>query len=206
MPRSSSYVLNPETGEWSLSTDSASTTDSNENLDSSLDGGNLTSSTSDKNSSTGSVEKEYNSIEINTLSGDLSFIATEETIKLRAGDTVKIVGIGKHLSGDYYVKDVTRQISSSGYTHSATLIRTDFGKSLKLNSTTIEKVEEKTVQSTPKSSTTERTYTVKKGDSLWKIAKQFYGDGAMYTKIYDSNSSKVVNPRLIYIGQVLVIP
>ncbi len=51
-----------------------------------------------------------------------------------------------------------------------------------------------------------KTYTVIKGDSLWKIAKQFYGDGSKYTKIYDVNKDKVKNPNLIYPGQVLTIP
>ena len=54
--------------------------------------------------------------------------------------------------------------------------------------------------------TTGGTYTVKKGDSLWKIAKQFYGNGADYTKIAGSNTDTVKNPNLIYPGQVLMIP
>ena len=54
--------------------------------------------------------------------------------------------------------------------------------------------------------TTGGTYTVKKGDSLWKIAKQFYGNGADYTKIAGSNTDAVKNPNLIYPGQVLMIP
>lgn len=51
-----------------------------------------------------------------------------------------------------------------------------------------------------------RTYTVKRGDCLWKIAKQYYGNGAQYTKIYDANRDKIKNPNLIYVGQVFVIP
>ena len=50
------------------------------------------------------------------------------------------------------------------------------------------------------------TYTVKKGDCLWNIAKKFYGDGSKYTKIYNANKDKIKNPNLIYAGQVLVIP
>lgn len=53
---------------------------------------------------------------------------------------------------------------------------------------------------------TEKTYTVKSGDCLWKIAKQFYGSGAQYTKIYNANTDKIKNPNLIYAGQVLTIP
>lgn len=51
-----------------------------------------------------------------------------------------------------------------------------------------------------------KTYTVKKGDSLFKIAKQFYGDGKKYTKIYEANKSKIKNPSYIQVGQVLTIP
>ena len=50
------------------------------------------------------------------------------------------------------------------------------------------------------------TYTVVKGDCLWKIAKKFYGNGSQYTKIYNANRDKISNPNLIYPGQVLVIP
>lgn len=52
-----------------------------------------------------------------------------------------------------------------------------------------------------------KTYTVVSGDSLWKIAKQFYGNGAQYTKIYEANQGTIGgNPNLIYPGQVFTIP
>ena len=50
------------------------------------------------------------------------------------------------------------------------------------------------------------TYTVKRGDCLWNIAKKFYGDGSKYTVIYKANKDKIKNPNLIYPGQVFVIP
>lgn len=51
-----------------------------------------------------------------------------------------------------------------------------------------------------------KTYTVKKGDSLWAIAAKYYGKGSEYTKIYNANTDKISNPNLIYPGQVLTLP
>ncbi len=52
-----------------------------------------------------------------------------------------------------------------------------------------------------------QTYTVVSGDCLWNIAKKFYGDGSMYTAIYNANIDVIGgNPNLIYPGQVLTIP
>ncbi len=51
-----------------------------------------------------------------------------------------------------------------------------------------------------------KTYTVVRGDSLWKIAKKYYGNGSQYSKIYNANKNKIKNPNLIYPGQVLEIP
>jgi nucleoid-associated protein YgaU len=51
-----------------------------------------------------------------------------------------------------------------------------------------------------------RTYTVKRGDCLWNIAKKYYGSGTKYTKIVAANKGKIKNPSLIYSGWVLTIP
>lgn len=55
---------------------------------------------------------------------------------------------------------------------------------------------------------TTRQYTVKSGDCLWNIAKQYYGNGAQYTKIVNANQQifSKRSPNLIYAGEVLTIP
>ena len=49
-------------------------------------------------------------------------------------------------------------------------------------------------------------YTVAKGDSLSKIAKEFYGDAMKYPAIFEANKPMLKDPDLIYPGQVLRIP
>ena len=51
-----------------------------------------------------------------------------------------------------------------------------------------------------------RTYTVKSGDSLSKIAQEVYGDASQWKKIHEANKAKVPNPDLIQPGQELTIP
>lgn len=48
-------------------------------------------------------------------------------------------------------------------------------------------------------------YTVQKGDTLWNIAQRTYGHPDWQT-IYNANRDKIVNPNLIYPGQVLTLP
>jgi nucleoid-associated protein YgaU len=52
----------------------------------------------------------------------------------------------------------------------------------------------------------QQTYTVAAGDSLSKIAKQFYGNASDYMKIFDANRDKLSDPNNIKVGQQLVIP
>lgn len=213
MGRSATMTYNPQTGKWTRNSGGGSSSSSGKkssnksNNSSKGSGDNLSSKSSSKNTSGGKVEKKYNYIEVNTLSGTLNFIVNEETIKLKAGDTVKLKGLGKYLSGNYYVKDITRQISSNGYSHAATLIKTDVGASLKTSTKSKDKKKPaKKVKSSNSKDNAKRTYTVKKGDCLWNIAKKFYGNGSAYTKIYDTNTNKIADPHWIYPGQVFVIP
>ena len=52
----------------------------------------------------------------------------------------------------------------------------------------------------------QQVYTVAAGDSLSKIAKQFYGNANEYMKIFNANRDKLNDPNTIKVGQQLVIP
>ena len=52
----------------------------------------------------------------------------------------------------------------------------------------------------------EQVYTVAAGDSLSKIAKEFYGNSNEYMKIFNANRDKLSDPNTIKPGQQLVIP
>ncbi|WP_413580976.1 LysM peptidoglycan-binding domain-containing protein [Bdellovibrio sp. HCB288] len=51
-----------------------------------------------------------------------------------------------------------------------------------------------------------QTYTVKAGDTLSKIAKQFYGDSSKYEAIFEANRDILSDPNKIKPGQSLKIP
>lgn len=49
-----------------------------------------------------------------------------------------------------------------------------------------------------------RTYTIRKGDTLWSIAKREYGNGQRWKEIAQANPS--VDPKKMLIGQQVVLP
>jgi nucleoid-associated protein YgaU len=49
-------------------------------------------------------------------------------------------------------------------------------------------------------------YLIEKGDTLSKIAKQFYGDANRYPEIFEANREVIRDPDLIFPGQKIRIP
>ena len=74
--------------------------------------------------------------------------------------------------------------------------------------------EEKTIPGAPKDAAAAKPaenpytqwYEVKPGDTLWKIAKQHYGDGSLYPDIFKANQDILTDPDKIKVGQKLRIP
>jgi len=51
-----------------------------------------------------------------------------------------------------------------------------------------------------------QSYTVQPGDTLSKIAKQFYGNANAYMEIFNANKDQLQDPDKIRAGQQLTIP
>jgi nucleoid-associated protein YgaU len=62
------------------------------------------------------------------------------------------------------------------------------------------------IQATGGGAAAPQTYTVKAGDTLSKIAKQYLGDANAYMDIFNANKDQLKDPDKIQPGQVLKIP
>lgn len=68
----------------------------------------------------------------------------------------------------------------------------------------VAQVDDQMTVSTPEAES--KFYTVKSGDNLSKISKEFYGDANHYNKIFEANRPLLKNVDDIYPGQMLRIP
>lgn len=48
--------------------------------------------------------------------------------------------------------------------------------------------------------------TVQKGDTLWAISRDRYGDGILYVRVFEANRDSIRDPDLIYPGQIFTLP
>ena len=52
----------------------------------------------------------------------------------------------------------------------------------------------------------DRFVIVQPGNSLWRIARRTYGQGVRYSVIFQANSDQIVDPDLIFPGQIFLVP
>lgn len=140
-----------------------------------------------------------------------------------AGDTVKIIDGAVY--GGVYDKISGMKVPSPyiGKWYTVTKVQTNAGTEEALIKELYSWVALKYLQKQGVSTTTQQTvsvtteraattapkattHTVKSDDTLWGIAKKYYGDGAQYNLIYEANKSEIKNPSLIHVGQALTIP
>ena len=51
-----------------------------------------------------------------------------------------------------------------------------------------------------------RTHVVQKGDTLYKVARQYYGDAKRWKDIWEANKTRVPNKDKLEVGTKLIIP
>ncbi len=51
-----------------------------------------------------------------------------------------------------------------------------------------------------------RTHVVRKGDSLYGLAREYYGDQSRWRDIYEANRGRLSNPDKLSIGMKLIVP
>jgi nucleoid-associated protein YgaU len=52
----------------------------------------------------------------------------------------------------------------------------------------------------------DRFVIVQPGNSLWRIARRTYGQGVQYSVIFQANDDQIVDPDMIFPGQIFLVP
>ena len=120
-----------------------------------------------------------------------------------SGDPVRLILSGSDINDAFLIEDVTETLREGDRDVGLTLTLREYKFKSALAtlagesgafSGSFQRQDERTLP---------RTYTVKKGDTLWGIACRFYGDGTKWGTLAAKNG--VSDPRKLQIGKVLTL-
>lgn len=124
--------------------------------------------------------------------------------KADPGSTIQIYldneFIGRGTSGEKGTWEVEPQKKAAAGKHT---IRVD---QLGLNNNVIARLEVPFVLDPAQANMAPGSVTIVRGNSLWRIARRTYGEGVMYTVIFEANREQIKDANLIYPGQVFNLP
>jgi resuscitation-promoting factor RpfA len=126
---------------------------------------------------------------------------------VKAGATGSSSSAGSSSSGSSHASSSSRSSSSSSSSsHSSSSSTRSYRASVSGNTESVAKAPKAAAAPSRPApvKTSGKTYTVKSGDSLSKIAKKLHVKGG-WTRLWAANQ-KVANPDLIYVGQKLQLP
>lgn len=64
----------------------------------------------------------------------------------------------------------------------------------------------RTIEQAPLEKSEASSVIIRRGDTLWQIARRVYGQGVRYTTIYLANQDQIANPDIIQPGQIFGVP
>ena len=208
--------LDPKTGKWTGTKTDEKGKEKTSNKDT-TDKGGIKDSSSSKDTAPSKATQKVNKKTIRTLVGNLSMVPTENSIKVVPRSTIKLNGLGKYLSGNYYVETVERTIdASSGYSQNAVVIKTDFRNSLKIYAkypdekskvSDYESIYKKNLANYKKrhKNAKPKKHIVKKKDTLYTISKKYFKN-TKYAKVLGSiNHIPKSKWNKLPVGYMLVI-
>ena len=120
-----------------------------------------------------------------------------------SGDPIRMIVSGSDINDAFLIEDVTETLREGDGDITLTVHLREYKFSSELNAQTGGTVQR--VQRTARADerVTPKTWTVRRGDTLWAIACELYGDGTRWREIARRNG--VANPRKLQIGTVLTL-
>ena len=121
-----------------------------------------------------------------------------------SGDPVRLIISGSDINDAFLIEDVSETLAEGDRDVGLTVTLREYkfksalaalaGGSGTASSAGTKRTDERTAA---------KSYTVKRGDTLWDIAHRFYGSGTEWRRIAEKNG--VTNPRTLQIGKVLTL-
>lgn len=154
-------------------------------------------STGAQNDSVKEVEKAQITITEEFIEGQITFLPSPY---IKAKMVVYLTNLGKMFDGKYYIKSLTKSMSSGDYSVTASVLRIDDDVPDTTNDSTREepvKLPEPVLPDEPQY----KVITIKWGDTLWMLSRKY---NTTVQFLADLNNIK--NPDLIYAGASLKVP
>jgi nucleoid-associated protein YgaU len=119
---------------------------------------------------------------------------------MHTANTVGMAGGAEERDGKLYIKGTTRTQAEANKIWDSIKTVADWPNEI------VADIQATGVGAAPAPAAAGKTYTVKAGDTLSKIAKDELGNANAYTQIFDANRDQLDDPNKIKVGQVLKIP
>lgn len=116
-----------------------------------------------------------------------------------SGDPVRLIISESDVNDAFLLEDVTETLREGDKDIGLTVLLREY----KFKSALAALAGESALPAREDSRPTQKSYTVKKGDTLWDIACRFYGDGTKWGTLAEKNG--VRDPRKLQIGKVLAL-